>query len=94
MARSPLSLDQVRMILRIFWTDRYTRKAAGLSTTTRGLRGRLAKQFGVSEEVIKKITYIKKNQTGAKRRTRYKTIALGSLQRNVKARLRKRGIIQ
>lgn len=79
------------MILRIYWTDRYQRQAIGKSTTL-GLRQRLAKQFDVSVEVIKKIISIKHNQHGQRRRRRFRTISLKSIQRSVKQRLRQRGV--
>lgn len=88
---SSLTLPQVRMILRIYWTDRYTRLARGKRTTP-GLRVRLARQFDVSVEVIKKLISIKHNQHGQLRRARFKTVSLPSIQRNVKRRLRQRGI--
>lgn len=89
---SSLTVEQQRMILRIFWLDRYQRRALGFNRSTIGLRARLAKQFDVSPEVIKKLVGIKHNQYGYRRRVRFKSIALGSIQRHVKKRLRHRNI--
>lgn len=89
---SSLTLPQVRMILRIYWTDRYTRRARGKLGTTLGLRIRLAQQFDVSVEVVKKVISIKHNQYGWPRRNRFKTVSLLSIQRTVKRRLQQRGI--
>lgn len=89
---SSLTLEEQRLILRIFWTDRYQRRALGFNRSTIGLLPRLAKQFDVSTEVIKKLVGIKHNQYGCRRRQRFKGIALGSIQRHVKRRLRARGI--
>lgn len=88
---SSLSTAQVRMILRIYWTDRYQRRMLGYIRGTIGIRNRLARQFGVSIETIKKIVGIKHNQHGRRRRNRFKTISLASIQSGVKERLRKRG---
>ena len=88
---SSLTLPQVRMILRIYWTDQYVRRKQGLRTTP-GLRVRLAEQFGTSVEVIKKVISIKENQHRRHRRSRFKTIALKSIKRNVQRRLRQRDI--
>lgn len=85
MVRTKLTLEQVRMILRIYWTDQYARRKQGLRTTP-GLRVRLAEQFEVSVEVIKKVISIKHNQHGRRRRVRFKTIALKSIQRHVRKR--------
>lgn len=79
------------MILRIYWTDRYQRRALGFTRCTLGIRERLAKQFNVSVEVIKKVVGIK-HQRGLIRRQRFNTIALHSIQSSVKKRLRERGI--
>ena len=76
------------MILRIYWTDRYQRRAQGFVRGTPGLRQRLDKQVGVSEEVIKKTVGIKPNEYGRPRRDRFPSIALGSLKRHVQHRLR------
>lgn len=90
---SSLSAAQVRMILRIYWTDRYQRRMLGYIRGTIGIRNRLARQFGVSIETIKKIVGIKHNQHGRRRRNRFKTISLASIQSGVKERLRKRGTL-
>lgn len=75
------------MILRIFYTDRYQRQAKGKTMGTPGLRGRLAKQFDVSPEVIKKITGLKDNQHGQKRRVRFSGIAIKTIKRRVQNHL-------
>lgn len=85
---SSLKLEQVRMILRIYWTDRYQRRVIGLNRCTPGIRERLAKQFDVSIEVIKKVVGVKHSR----RRLRFKTISLKTIKRNVQTRLRQRGI--
>lgn len=90
---SSLALPQVRMILRIYWTDRYRRRKLGLRSTT-GLKPRLAREFDVSIEVIKKIVAIKHNQHGRRRRQRFKTIALKTIQRNVQKREERRDGIE
>lgn len=89
---SSLSLPQVRMILRIYWTDLYQRRALGFKQPTRGIRERLARQFDVSIEVIKKVVTIRHNQHGRPRRQRFKTISLKTIQRRVKSHLHQRGI--
>lgn len=89
---SSLTLDQVRMILRIYWTDRYQRRALGFKRCTHGTRERLAKQFDVSVEVIKKVVSIKENQHRRQRRQRFKTVALKTIKRHVQERLRQRDI--
>lgn len=88
---SSLIIPQVRMILRIYWTDQYQCRMRGQRTTP-GLRIRLARQFDVSVEVIKKVISIRHNQYGGSTRNRFKTIALKSIQRHVKNRLLHRGI--
>jgi hypothetical protein len=93
MVRTSLTPEQVRMILRIHRTDRYTRRAQGFERGTLGLREKLAKTFGVSPEVIKKITSLKHNQHGRPRRERFPGIALKSIERNVQHRLRRLGVL-
>lgn len=90
-AKGSLSLDQVRMILRIYWTDIYLREQKGLRGTY-GLRDRLATRFNTTPEIIKKIVSIKHNSRG-KRRARYPSISLQRIQVHVKHRLRKTGQI-
>lgn len=89
MVRSSLSLPQVRMILRIYWTDRYTRRAQGLKNATHGMQKRLAQQFRTSPDVIKKVVSIKHNQHGQPRRERYPTVNLRGIQVGVQTRLKK-----
>lgn len=89
---SSLTLAQVRMILRIYWTDRYQQQALGFNRCTPRLRERLARQFDVSVEVIKKIVGIRHNQNSRRRRVRFKTIKLQSIQSSVKHRLHQRGV--
>lgn len=91
MNRASLDLKQVRMILRIYWTDHYTRAAQG-KQATHGIRKRLARQFNTNIEIVKKIVSIKPNHPGGKRRRRYPTIALQSMQKQIKARLKREGI--
>jgi hypothetical protein len=86
MRRTSLKLPQVHLILRIYYTDRYQRRDLGLQRATPGLYDRLARQFGVSREVIKKIVSIRENQYGWPRRKRFPSIALKSIKRNVKNR--------
>ncbi len=81
-----LTMPQVYMILRIYWTDRYRRQAIGLVRSTRGLRGRLAKQFGVSEDVIKKTVEMRDN----KKRNRFKSIKVQNVKATVKHWIRER----
>lgn len=88
---SSLTTPQVRMILRIYWTDRYQRRALGFTRCTLGIRERLARQFDVSVEVIKKMIAIKHNQHGRQRRQRFKTISLRAIQRQVRKRLDQHG---
>lgn len=88
---SSLTTPQVRMILRICWTDRYQRRAEGFNRCTPGIRERLARQFDVSVEVIKKVMGVRHNRQD-RRRSRFKTIALKTIQREVKERLGQRGI--
>lgn len=85
---SSLTPAQARMILRIYWTDRYQRQALGYIRGTIGIQTRLANQFGVSNEVIKKLVAIRNR----KRRQRFKSIGLRGIQRGVKKRLRQRGM--
>lgn len=92
MNQPSLDIKEVRTILRIYWTDQYIRKAQGLRGTA-GIRKRLARQFNTSIEIIKKIVGIKHNQAGKNRRRRYPTIALQSIQRHAKHRLKREGII-
>lgn len=80
------------MILRIYWTDRYQRQAIGFNRCTPGIRERMAKQFDVSVEVIKKLVGIRHNQHAQPRRRRFRTISLKSIQRHVKERLRRDGL--
>jgi hypothetical protein len=86
MSRTSLTLPQVRMIYRIYWTDKYQRHAAGFTRTTRGIFERLGKTFGVSTEVIRQIAKLRDNQHGKPKRERFPTIALKSIRRNVKNR--------
>lgn len=92
-AKGSLSLDQVRMILRIYWTDQYTRQKLGFTNGTYGIKHRLANQFGTTVEIIKKVVGIKQNAVGSRRRARYPSINLQTMKRNVKLRLTKIGIL-
>lgn len=74
------------MVLRIYYTDRYQRQDLGISRASKGLYNRLAKQFGVHIETIKKIVLMRENQYGRPRRKRYPGIELKSIKRNVKNR--------
>lgn len=84
-----LSKDEVMMILRVYWTDKYTRAAAGLRGSN-GLQDRLARQFKVKRSTIERIVEMKHNVN----RSRYPGIHLGNIQKEVKRRLRQRGIIE
>lgn len=75
------------MILRIYWTDRYMRQAQGLKNATHGMQKRLARQFATTPAIIKKIVSIKHNSPG-RRRKRYPTVKLQSIQTSIKNRLR------
>lgn len=85
---SSLTIPQIRMILRIYWTDRYQRRALGCVRGTLGIRTRLAHQFDVSIEVIKKVVAINHSQ----RQNRFKTISLKDVQRGVRKRLHQQGM--
>lgn len=91
MSIGQLTPKQVRMVLRIYWTDQYTRRAEGFTRGTRGLIKRLAFQSDVSADTIEKITVLTNDPA---KRTRYKTVSLTTIKRLVKLRLRTRGIIQ
>lgn len=92
---SPLKPEDVRLILRIYWTDKYAREAYGFKRSTPGIRNRLAKQFGVSYEVIKKIVAMKSNEhRQVRRRRRFKTIDVWMSRRAAKANLKRIGVVQ
>lgn len=83
--RTILSPAQVRMILRIYWTDKLQRREIG-KRCSRGLLNRIAKQFGVSVHVIKKIT----DMTDAVRRRRFASIRVRDIKYDVQHHLKRR----
>lgn len=91
MNQPSLNLDQVRMILHIYWIDHYTRAAQGKQGTY-GIRKKLARQFNTSVEIIKKIVSIKYN-TPEKTRRRYPSISLHYIKRKARTTLKREGII-
>jgi hypothetical protein len=60
MRRTTLTIDQVKMILRIYWIDKAKRKALGFTRSTYGLRGRLARQYRVTPNIIRNIAFLKR----------------------------------
>ena len=79
--RTSLTIPQVRMILRIYWTDKTRRRHAGYNRTTNGMTARLAKQFGVSIEVIRKIVAQRDNR----KRKRFKSVKVEAIQQTTLA---------
>jgi hypothetical protein len=55
MRRTTLTIDQVKMILRIYWLDKAKRRADGYHNCSYRLYQRLAAQFKVSTDVIHRI---------------------------------------
>lgn len=88
--RGYLTPAQVRLILRIYWTDQYTRRAQGFSKGTYGLHARLIKKFGVGRSTIERITEMVNDPD----RRRYPGIHLTQIKRLVKVQLRRRGILK
>lgn len=84
MVTTSLTIPQVQMILQIYWTDRYMRQSIGGDRSSRNLLTRIAKQFGVSVEVIKKVTALKDSAN----RERFPTIRVGDIKRRIRHRLR------
>lgn len=75
------------MILWIYWTDRFQRRAAGKQSGTPGLRTRLARCFDTTEEIVKKITSIKSDRRHSKKPQRFRSVKVETLQNHVKRRI-------
>ena len=82
-----LTREQIRLILRIYWTDRLARKAAGKGCCTLGLYDRLAAEFGVSRRLIRHIADARDNVN----KDRFKDISVSHVRKDVRRRLRSRG---
>lgn len=65
-----LTRDQIRDVVRIYLVDRKARHELGYVKGTRGLRKRLAKEFGVKPKLIQDIT----DRIGRRRTDRFRDI--------------------
>src|SRR6266550_7081921 len=84
---SKLPRDQIRLILRIYWTDKLARRGVGKSRGTPGLYDRLAAEFGVSKRLIRILADLRDTE----KKNRFKEISVENIQYDVKRRLRSRG---
>lgn len=77
------------MILRIYWTAKYQRESQGFHRADWGIKYRLAKQYGVSIDVIKHIVRMKESLIY--RRGRFPTVNVNNIKNASRARVLQKG---